>query len=336
MLSWLLAHAGQTAPVDVWPAWRVDPLPLISVALPAWIYWRGLGRGPVRHRSSEQWRTWCFVGSMATITVALASPLDALSEVLASAHMVQHLLLVLVAAPLLALSAPAAILLRGTPAALVRAGTRARRALRLRALRIRNPVTAWVLHVATLWFWHAAVPYGAALKSPFVHAVEHTTFLVTAFVFWRSVIGAPRSAFSSRGGGILLVFAMAMQTVLLSALLTFAPTAWYVEYRAAAARLGFDPLADQHLAGLIMWIPAGLVYLAVALALLLAWIGRDEDHGRVVIGSPSSAGRSMPSDISSTVRTDERGGPTIAVSTVRDPPSTADAENDFRWRGAKQ
>ncbi|MCA1671594.1 MAG: cytochrome c oxidase assembly protein, partial [Actinobacteria bacterium] len=218
--------------------------------------------------------------------VALVSPLDALSGALASAHMVQHVLLLLVAAPLLAVSSPGAALLRGSPPAVRLATGRWRRRLRITPAHLRplqNPAAVWALHVATIWFWHAAVPYDAALDNDLVHVVEHASYLVTGLWFWQVVLGA-RGAVSN-GLGILLVFTMAMQSVFLSALLTFASGPWYSGYESTTQAWDLEPLADQQLAGVIMWIPAGLVYLGVALALLARWISTTE---REVTGATCS------------------------------------------------
>jgi cytochrome c oxidase assembly factor CtaG len=193
--------------------------------------------------------------------------------------MVQHMLLVLVAAPLLALSAPSGTILRGSPLGVRRAVGRWRRRLgltraNLRVLRL--PAAVWLLHVATLWFWHAAVPYGAALDNQLLHVVEHASFLVTALLFWGVIIGARNPARVPNGLGVLLVFAMAMQSILLSVLLTFARVPWYAGYATTTRPWGLAPLTDQQLAGVIMWIPAGLVYVAVALILMAAWIRASE------------------------------------------------------------
>ena len=264
-----MAHAGRPLePHDLWGAWNLDVPLLAGIAVALWAYGRGRVNGP--RRESDAWRARCFCGGLAVVTVALVSPLDALSGALASAHMVQHVLLLLVAAPLLALSAPGATIVRGTPLAVRRATGGWRRRLRP----LRNPVGLWALHVATIWFWHAAVPYDAALDHHVVHVVEHATFVVTGLLFWQVVLGA-RGAVSN-GFGILLVFTMAMQSVFLSALLTFASSPWYSGYAATAAAWNLEPLADQQLAGVIMWIPAGLVYLGAALALLVRWIQATE------------------------------------------------------------
>src|SRR5690606_19935971 len=112
----VLAHAGRPPePHDLWTAWNLDPLVLGALVLAAWAYRRGrIGGAP---RPSDRWRQRCFAGALGALAVALVSPLDAVSTALASAHMVQHVLLVLVAAPLLALAAPSSALLRGTPLA---------------------------------------------------------------------------------------------------------------------------------------------------------------------------------------------------------------------------
>jgi putative membrane protein len=278
VLTPILAHPGQPpAPHDLWGAWNLDPVLLGGLLLAAWAFWRGQTSGP--RRPVDSWRARCFTGALVALGLALLSPLDALSGALASAHMVQHLLLLLVAAPLLALSAPSSAILRGSPLALRRASGRWRRRLGLthgnRGF-LRHPATVWLVSVGVIWFWHAAAPYDATLDSQFLHVLEHASFLVTAVLFWQVVVGVRGAARVSGGLGVLLLFAMAMQSVLLSVLLTFARTPWYSGYAATTAPWGLDPLTDQRLAGVIMWIPAGGIYLVVALALLVTWIRATE------------------------------------------------------------
>jgi DNA ligase D-like protein (predicted 3'-phosphoesterase) len=289
MLILVLAHPGPaTAPHDLWGAWNLDPAIVLGVGIAAWAYRRG-GAGD-RRRDVRSRRARCFAGALLALSLALVSPLDALSGALASAHMVQHVLLLLVAAPLLALSAPSSTLLRATPRVVRRVSGRWRRrlgpTLHNRGA-LPHPVAMWLLHVGTLWFWHAAGPYEAALESQALHVLEHAGFLVTAFLFWRIVLGGRRAGQVSNGFGVLLVFAMALQSVFLSALLTFARTPWYSGYSATTTRWQLDPLADQQLAGVLMWIPGGLVYLATALALSVNWIRGTED---VAVDSPIRAG----------------------------------------------
>jgi putative membrane protein len=267
----VLAHDGShLAPQDMWSAWTADPGILAALLLVAWAYLRGRGHRP---RHADVRRARCFAGALVAIAVALLSPLDALSGALASAHMVQHLLLTTVAAPLLVLSAPAGRLLRGSPAVVRRAITPWRRRLGLApfARALRHPGTAWLLHVGTFWLWHAAVLYDAAVENPAVHALEHATFLGTGVLFWRTVLGV-RAVRVPAGLAVLLVFGMAMSGVLLSLLLTFGRDAWYSAYATTTHTWGLEPLADQQLAGAIMWVPAGLVHVGVALGLLVTWI----------------------------------------------------------------
>jgi putative membrane protein len=274
----VLAHPGQPpAPHDLWSAWNLHPVLLGGLLLAAWAYWRGQTSGP--RRPIDTWRARCFTAALVALGLALLSPLDALSGALASAHMVQHLLLLLAAAPLLALSAPSSAILRGSPLALRRASGRWRRRLGLTHGNLGvllHPFAVWLLSVGVIWFWHAAGPYDATLDNQPLHVLEHASFLVTAVLFWQVVVGVRGAARVSGGLGVLLVFAMAMQSVFLSVLLTFARTPWYSGYAQTTAPWGMDPLTDQRLAGVIMWIPAGGIYLMVALALLVAWIRATE------------------------------------------------------------
>ena len=286
MLIPLLAHAGRfLAPHDLWGAWNLEPPLLLGLFLLTWAYWRGevrSGRSKVDRR-----RARCFFAALVAVVAALISPLDSMSHALASAHMVQHLLLLLVAAPLFALSSPAGALVRGSPMAVRRATGPWRRRLgltRARLAPLRHPAGVWAVHVGTIWFWHAAAPYDAALRNEAVHVVEHVSFVVTGLLFWYVVLGVRRRV--SGGLGVLLVFTMSLQSVFLSMLLTFASEPWYSGYAFSTRSWGLDPLGDQQLAGLIMWIPAGLVYLGAGLALLVEWM-RASEPGTVSVSVDS-------------------------------------------------
>lgn len=280
MLSLILAHPGESAARhDLWTAWNFDPVLLAGLLLVGWVYRRGTAG--TRRKPAGRWRGRAFAGALLAMGVALVSPLETLSGALASAHMVQHVLLLMVAAPMFVLSAPFGTLLRGVPPAVRRATMRSRRRLRLAPARLRplqHPAAVWLLHVGTLWFWHASVPYQAALENELIHAVEHASFLITAALFWSVVLGKAARSRVSYGGGIVLLFAAALHSVFLSALLTFADSSWYPGYRESTRPWGLDPLADQQLAGVIMWVPAGLVYAGAALTLLVAWVRATEDN----------------------------------------------------------
>ena len=216
----------------------------------------------------------CFAAGLATVVLALLSPLDTLAHGLFVAHMAQHMLLVMVAAPLLVLGAP------GLPLAVSLAPDWRRRLGRLRhrpavqAARdlLTRPLVAWAVHVGTLWAWHMPGPYQAALGNDLVHAVEHASFLATAVLFWWVVLSRQGRRRLAPGFAVLYLFAAALQGSALGALLTLAPAPLYPLQAASAPAWGPAPLADQQLAGLVMWVPADLVYLGAAGALFMGWL----------------------------------------------------------------
>jgi cytochrome c oxidase assembly factor CtaG len=275
----LVAHDGRPTPGDLWAHWNADPVIVLTLAALAGAYASGRRR---RHRPGPPGALALTIGGFAALVVALVSPLDALAGELASAHMVQHVLLVLVAAPLLAAAGASATIATGAPRRLRLGVLRLRRTMPGVSRAWRSPSVlpaVWLAHAATVWFWHAAGPYGAALDHDLVHALEHATFTLTALAFWSAVVHAARSTEdAARGRAAFAVFTMAFQSVLLAALLTFATTPWYDGYLDRTTTWGLEPLADQQLAGAIMWVPAGLVYVGAGIALAVGWVratGRD-------------------------------------------------------------
>lgn len=279
----LLAHTGQPpAPHDAWGAWTFDPLVVAPLAILLVLHHRGRIRTGAR---TARRRAAAFHVAWGALALALVSPVDALSSSLASAHMVQHVLLVLVAAPLLAVAAPLPALLRGLPPGFARAVAAVRRGpIGAIGRSLAHPAVAWVLHVSTLWGWHAAGAYDAALRVPALHVAEHATFVLTGILLWASVLG-PHRARAADGAGVLMVFGLAVQSVLLSALLTFAGESWYESYATTTAAWGLTPLADQQLAGAIMWIPAGAVHVGIGLALCVTWIRSTEEVATRPVGA---------------------------------------------------
>lgn len=232
---------------------------------------------------------------MLALVVALISPLDGLSAALFSAHMAQHMLLILIAAPLLVLGEPGTALLWALPLG-GRRGVghwwQRRRGLRAFWHGCSRLGAAWAIAVATLWAWHAPALYQAALRSEPVHVLEHASFLLTSGLFWWTLLRRGAHGRVNYGAGIVAVFAMALQGGALGALMTFSTAPWYPAYAASAARYGLSPLDDQQLAGLIMWIPAGVAYLLAACALFVAWLNavEAEDRRLEAAGGPPSPG----------------------------------------------
>ena len=267
------AHSGEPIePHDLWTAWEFDPAVVVSLALAAFLYSRGARRerGTSRGRAAAFWWGW------AVLVLALISPLHPLGEALFSAHMVQHELLMIVAAPLLVMSRPLVPFLWGMPLDLRRGlGQWAKRGYVQTAWRgLTDPFTAWCIHALALWAWHAPAAFQATLSSQLVHAAQHLSFLVSALLFWWSLFYARgRMAY---GAAVLYVFSTAVHTSILGALLTFARTGWYPAYAATVPPWQLTPLEDQQIGGLIMWVPAGVIYLAAALVLFAGWL-RESD-----------------------------------------------------------
>ena len=274
----LIQHGGPVGPAEAWTAWNWDPVVWLVVLLPAVAYvalWRRAGRRDLAAR----WRRRSFLAGVAALAVALLSPLDAMGESLASAHMVQHLLLTTVAAPLLVLGVRWRVLVGGVPVAVRRrtATWRTTSVGRTGRAVLAHPVAAGLPFVAALWLWHAEGPYGAALDSSFVHAVEHACFLVTALLSWAAILARSRRRSAAPGMAVLVLFGLAMVSGLLGLLLTFARTPWYPAYAETTEAWGLTPLEDQQLAGVIMWVPGGGAYLIAALALVALWIRTPAD-----------------------------------------------------------
>ena len=276
-----LAHAGRAvAPHDLARAWSVDPGVVISLFVSAWLYSRGVERLWRRSgvgRGVRRWEVACFAGGWIALFLALVSPLDALGGALFSAHMVQHELLMALAAPLLVLGRPLVPLLWALPMRWRRGLGRWAKGGAVRGTwrTISGPGAAWALHAAALWLWHLPLAYEAVLRSGWMHALQHASFLGTALLFWWALIHG-REGRMGYGASVLYLFATAVHSGALGALLTVADRPWYPAYTTSTAVWGLTPLEDQQLAGLVMWIPAGLGYLVAALILIAAWMRESE------------------------------------------------------------
>jgi putative membrane protein len=218
-----------------------------------------------------------FALGIATLVVALLSPLDSLSDLLFSAHMGQHELLMLVAAPLLIMGRPNVAALWALPERARAAVAGFVRRPRLRAVWrwVTGPVVILVLHAVALWIWHVPRLFEGAMHSEAVHAFQHLCFFITAALFWYTLTNG-RYGRAGYGAAVVFVFLTAMHSGALGALITLAGTVWYPIYGDRSRAAGVDPLVDQQLAGLLMWIPAGVILMVLGLGLLAAWLGAAE------------------------------------------------------------
>ncbi len=278
----LLAHPNDPiGPGDVWRSWSADPFVVGSIVLLAGGYalgvtrlWRRAGHG----RGVHVWQAAAFGSGILALAVAQLSPIDRLGGVLFTAHMLQHVILMLVAAPLLVLGAPVLPILWALP---MRARRRVGQWGRLRVVKgtvtlLTLPVVAWVLHATAMWGWHVPAAYQATLTNDAVHALQHLSFTASALLFWWVVAQAGRRHAIGYGAAALMVFTITIQSGVLGALLTVSPTLLYPVYSRTAVLWGLTPLEDQQLGGLIMWVPASVIYLGATLVLVAAWLRRAE------------------------------------------------------------
>lgn len=272
------AHTADATSKYSWRLeWSFEPWVLFCLALSAGLYvvglvrlWRHTGSG----RGLSPMHALAFAAGWLALVLALVSPLDALGSELFSMHMIQHEVLMVVAAPLLVLGRPLAAWAWALPPPWRRACGAFFHAPAWRApwLLVTSPLSAWVLHAAAVWIWHVPRLFETALASEAVHAFQHITFLLTALLFWWSVFGA--IAHRHQSIALLSLFTTMAHTGALGALLSLSPVAWYATYAATAPAYGFTALEDQQLGGLVMWMPAGLAYIIAGLVLAARWLQR--------------------------------------------------------------
>jgi len=257
-------------------------MPAVSLAIFFGVYvagiirvWRNAGFGA----GITVWEATAFGAGFLVLVAALSPPLDDLSDHWLVAHMAQHELLMAVAAPLVALSAPLFATLWALPARLRKRGIEVLRTRPSVAAwsAVTSPLSAFLLHFTALWVWHLPALYDAALRNETVHAVQHLCFFGTAALFWWGIAHG-RYGRAGYGVSVVYVFATAVHSGVLGALLTFSPHVWYAPYTTPHGSL--SPLEDQQLAGLLMWVPAGFVFVAGGLVLFAAWLRESDRRAR--------------------------------------------------------
>ncbi|MBP0114676.1 cytochrome c oxidase assembly protein [Bradyrhizobium vignae] len=252
------------------PGWTFDPWIIVPLTLFGLMY--GIGRLVLARKGRQRIAQDIICGAgWLTLAAALVSPLHWLGERLLSFHMIEHEILMAVAAPLLVLARPVGPLLWSLP-------QRTRLAI---GWAMRHPYitrlwsllsagrNATLLHGIAIWTWHAPALFDAAVENILLHRVQHLSFFLTAILFWWSVFRR-----SQIGSAAWHVFVTMLHTSVLGALMALAPHLLYRQQADAAAAWGLTPLEDQQLAGIIMWVPAGTIYAGSALALIALWICR--------------------------------------------------------------
>lgn len=239
----------------------------VSIVVGSYLYWQGhlrcrsLGRGPI-----NSLRLASFGTGLLLIVVSLYA-MEEVAESYLSAHMLQHVLLFIAPLPLVVARSATGMLLGIDPV------LRSRLTAPLRWIRGRMSVlgrrpVAWAILSGSLAVWHIPVVFQAAVISPLLHAVEHFVFFASAGLWWYSLVGAGPRRSGSYGASMLSIFGTMMLGTAVGSLLTFSTTPWYPLYVARVEAAGWDWLVDQQLAGVIMWVPPGVVLIAV-----FVWFG---------------------------------------------------------------
>ena len=258
-----------------WTSWQFDAWLTLALVLAALIYLRGWLR--LRQRGARRfspWRLAAFFLAVSTVGLATQSPIEPFSTLLLQMHMLQHVLLMFVAPPLVWMADPELPLLVGLPKVW-------RRHLAVPIL--RDPLVRWVTHllahpavalglfVVTAWTWHLPAMYQAALTSQTWHQVEHASFFLAAIVFWRVVIGPyPNRSTLSRWIVLPYLLVAGLQGTVFSGLLTFSDRLFYPHYETVPRLWNIAPLDDQAIAGALMWFSGSVAYL-----LALAWVAAE-------------------------------------------------------------
>jgi putative membrane protein len=276
-------------------AWTFPPASVVGVAILAVAYLEGVrvvSRGGGLPNPKK--RTACFLAGVGVLALSLLSPIDTYAEQLLSVHMVQHLLITMVAAPLLLLGGPVTLILRSaTPL-----GRRRflRPALRSGVARtLGNPVVAWTGFAVIMWGTHFTGLYELALERQSVHALEHLVYLAAALLFWWPVLGVdPSPSRLPHAARILYLFAAMPVTAFLGLAIYGSDRVLYPHYLVASARLGVSALNDQHLAGAIMWVSAMVVMLPALGKVLFDWLDREDREGARMMAGPVGAAEGSP------------------------------------------
>ncbi|MBX3354094.1 MAG: cytochrome c oxidase assembly protein [Phycisphaeraceae bacterium] len=270
-------------------SWTFDPWLAAALGVMALLYLRGAVRwrersfnaraggwwkaAPALHRGVTTGRLACYFGGLLAIWIALASPVEAFAPLLLSAHMVQHMLLTMVAAPLLLMGEPFLPLVRGLPAGVRREAIGpflASRGVRRVGRTLTHPIPAWLIFNLLLVAWHLPPTYELALQDPFWHRLEHMTLLGGALLFWWPVVApAPSRAVWPRWAMVPYLLVADLVNTVIAATFAFAPRVIYETYAATAPALGVDALRDQAAAGAIMWVPGSIAYLVPAAIILV-------------------------------------------------------------------
>ncbi|WFP62168.1 cytochrome c oxidase assembly protein [Mesorhizobium sp. WSM4904] len=283
-----LAHGADQVP----GGWSLSGITAIPLGLALLLYLGGMARLWQRAgvgRGVAWWQLACFATGWAALAAALVSPLHELGERLFTAHMIEHEVLMVAAAPPLVLSRPLGAMLWAFPHAMRRRLARGARwpVVRMAWRGLTEPASATILHGLAIWSWHIPVLFDAAIASEPVHWLQHFSFLASALLFWWALLNG-RARRRGYGASVFYLFFTSTHSGLLGAILALSKNEMFVPRHSAAAQWSLTALEDQQLGGLIMWVGAAAFYLAAALILAAFWIETGPYTEKKAAGTPSS------------------------------------------------
>ncbi len=263
-------------------SWEWRPEVVLVLVLAGAIFGRGWWRlrQQGRGRLAARWRLASYMGGLTALALALLSPIDTLGSYLFFVHMIQHLLLMMLAPPLLLAANPFPFILWGLPAGVQEEVVRLfrRQAPFRRFLRTATtPGLTWMLFIAIFLGWHDPGAYNAALRSDLVHDLEHLSFFGSGMLFWwHATAAGPRLHRFSQGARLAYLLSVVPPNMLTGVAIAFAQTPIYTYYATIPRAWGMTPIADQRLGGVIMWIPGSMMYLLAALILITRLIQAED------------------------------------------------------------
>lgn len=277
---------------DLFSRWDPgDPLSIL-VLIAASIYMLGLLRLASRSHTSplDSKRIYAGIAGFATLYIALAGPFDGFAQEAFWLHMIQHLLISLVAAPLLLLASPLPAYLWSMPETvrmgageLLREDAPIKRALKW----LIDPRITVPLFVVTLYSWHAPALFSAALESEYTHYLQHFSFYITAALFWWPIIGpAPVRSKLSYPQRLIYLLTVVTPTAVLASIITMSHSVIYDEYLTTPEHWGMTALEDQTMGGLILWIPGNTLYLIGLTAIFFTWASKESEDAVTATGKP--------------------------------------------------
>ncbi|MGE5596512.1 MAG: cytochrome c oxidase assembly protein [Hyphomicrobiales bacterium] len=258
--------------------WDLDPLFIISIGLAAWVYYSAVRHVNRAHPHSPvpKRRSVYFALGLASLVVAIMSPLAAYDTTLFAAHMWQHMILTMVSAPLLLLGAPITLALRV-------ASPRVRKDVLLPILHswpvkvIAFPVVAWLVFAGTMWLSHFLPIFNAALENAWLHRMEHLWYIAAALLFWWPVVAVDPSPWRmNHPVRLLYLFLQMPQNSFLALAIYSAGSPLYPHYESLTRAWGPSALTDQELAGITMWVFGDLLFLAALGIVAYGWVQHEE------------------------------------------------------------